>query len=38
MHVVGKMKKSVINQHARDMQAVPMQFYRTRPATGKATA
>ena len=32
MHVVGKMKKSVLNQHAKDMQAVPMQFYRTRPA------
>ncbi|GKS98478.1 U32 family peptidase [Acidovorax sp. SUPP3434] len=34
MHVVGKMKKSVLNQHARDMQAVPMQFYRTRPVAG----
>lgn len=32
MHVVGKMKKSVLNQHARDMQESPMQFYRTRPA------
>ncbi len=32
MHVVGRMKKSVLNQHAKDMQAVPMQFYRTRPA------
>ena len=32
MHVVGKMKKSVIAQHQREMQAQPMQFYRTRPA------
>ncbi len=32
MHVVGKMKRSVINQHAKEMQEFPMQFYRTRPA------
>ncbi len=35
MHVVGKMKKSVMNQRERDMAeatAVPMTFYRTRPA------
>ncbi len=32
MHVVGRMKKSVMNQHLKDMQAQPMQFYRTRPA------
>ena len=32
MHVVGRMKKSVLNQQAREAQAVPMQFYRTRPA------
>ena len=32
MHVVGKMKKSVMNQHFKDMQEHPMQFYRTRPA------
>ena len=31
MHVVGKMKKSVLNQHARQMAEQPMQFYRTRP-------
>ena len=31
MHVVGKMKKSVINQHHKDMQTQPLQFYRTRP-------
>lgn len=31
MHVVGRMKKSVLNQQAREAQAVPMQFYRTRP-------
>jgi putative protease len=35
MHVVGKMKKSVMNQRERDMAeatAVPVTFYRTRPA------
>lgn len=32
MHVVGRIKKSVLNQQAREMQAVPMKFYRTRPA------
>ncbi len=32
MHVVGKMKKSVLQQRAREMAEVPMQFYRTRPA------
>jgi len=32
MHVVGKMKPSVLNQHAKEMQEFPMQFYRTRPA------
>ena len=31
MHVVGRMKKSVIHQHQKDMLAQPMQFYRTRP-------
>jgi 23S rRNA 5-hydroxycytidine C2501 synthase len=31
MHVVGRMKKSVMNQRAREMAAVPMQFYRARP-------
>ncbi|MDD2690706.1 MULTISPECIES: peptidase U32 family protein [Simplicispira] len=33
MHVVGKIKRSVLNQHHKDMQAQPMQFYRTRPST-----
>ena len=33
MHVVGKMKKSVLNQHQKDMQAQPMQFYRRQPHT-----
>ncbi len=35
MHVVGKMKKSVMNKRERDLAeatAVPMTFYRTRPA------
>ncbi|KZK32136.1 protease [Delftia sp. GW456-R20] len=31
MHVVGKMKRAVIVQHAKEMQEFPMQFYRTRP-------
>jgi putative protease len=31
MHVVGKMKKSVLNQAARAAQEMPLQFYRTRP-------
>ena len=34
MHVVGRMKKSVLNAQKREMQAVPMQFYRTRPSAG----
>jgi 23S rRNA 5-hydroxycytidine C2501 synthase len=32
MHVVGKMKKSVLQQQARAALEVPMQFYRTRAA------
>lgn len=32
MHVVGRMKKSVLQQRAREMAEVPMQFYRARPA------
>ena len=32
MHVVGKMKNAVRQQAQREAQAVPMQFYRTRPA------
>jgi 23S rRNA 5-hydroxycytidine C2501 synthase len=32
MHVVGKMKKAVLNQHAKEIQAAPIQFYSTRPA------
>ncbi|GAB2470683.1 U32 family peptidase [Comamonas humi] len=36
MHVVGKMKKSVMNQHFKEMQEFPMQFYRTRPAPTQA--
>ena len=31
MHVVGRMKKSVIAQHQREMREHPLQFYRTRP-------
>ncbi|HWI83401.1 U32 family peptidase [Ramlibacter sp.] len=36
MHVVGKMKKSVLQQRAREALEVPMQFYRTRPARSAA--
>ncbi len=32
MHVVGRMKKSVLNQAAREAEVVPLKFYRTRPA------
>ena len=40
MHVVGRMKKSVMNQRVREMaqaqaEAVPMKFYRTRPQVGQ---
>jgi 23S rRNA 5-hydroxycytidine C2501 synthase len=37
MHVVGKMKKSLLNQHAKETEAlaVPLQFYRAR-LPGKA--
>jgi putative protease len=38
MHVVGRMKKSVMNQRAREMSEVPMQFYRTRPAPVRPTS
>ena len=31
MHVVGKMKRAVINQHAQTARLVPMQFYKARP-------
>lgn len=32
MHVVGRMKKAVLNQQAGEAQAVPMKFYKARPA------
>jgi putative protease len=31
MHVVGKIKKSVLDQGARAAATAPLQFYRTRP-------
>ena len=34
MHVVGKMKRSVLTQHAQEMAEKPLQFYRTRPRQG----
>jgi len=36
MHVVGKMKKSVMNQLERDIAEAPIQFYRTRPPAARA--
>jgi putative protease len=30
MHVVGKLKRGVINQRARDIETTPIKFYRTR--------
>ena len=38
MHVVGKMKKSVLHQHERQMHEQPLQFYRTRPAKNKVAS
>ena len=32
MHVVGKMKRSVINQQKQAAQVLPVQFYKTKPA------
>ncbi len=32
MHVVGKMKRSVINQQKQAALVLPMQFYKTKPA------
>ncbi|MFZ0106076.1 MAG: U32 family peptidase [Thiobacillus sp.] len=36
MHVVGRIKRSVVNARAQQAQATPLQFYRTRPAASKA--
>jgi putative protease len=36
MHVVGRIKRSVVSARAQQAQATPMQFYRTRPAGAKA--
>ncbi|OYY92978.1 MAG: protease [Hydrogenophilales bacterium 28-61-23] len=30
MHVVGKMKRAIVNQHAQTAQTMPVKFYRTR--------
>ena len=32
MHVVGHMKKTVLNQRVREMAETPMTFYKTRPS------
>ncbi|NTV95774.1 MAG: U32 family peptidase [Thiobacillus sp.] len=32
MHVMGRLKKAVANQRAREMKTTAMRFYRTRPA------
>jgi putative protease len=31
MHVVGSLRKNVLQQKRREAQAVPMQWYRSRP-------
>jgi hypothetical protein len=36
MHVVGKIKKSVLNQAAQQAEVAPLKFYRTRPAAASA--
>jgi putative protease len=36
MHVVGRLKKNILQQARREEAAVPMQFYRTRPAPARA--
>jgi 23S rRNA 5-hydroxycytidine C2501 synthase len=36
MHVVGALRKNVLRDVAREAKAVPMQFYRTRPAKAAA--
>ncbi len=36
MHVVGRMKKSVMNQLEREMAETPIRFYRTRPPATQA--
>ena len=36
MHVVGRIKKAVLQQGGREAQAVPLKFYRTRPASPAA--
>ncbi|MDD5366563.1 MAG: U32 family peptidase [Gallionellaceae bacterium] len=30
MHVMGRLKRSVVNQRAREMKATPMRYYKTR--------
>ncbi|MES2482810.1 MAG: U32 family peptidase [Pseudomonadota bacterium] len=32
MHVVGRMKKTVMNQRVRELAEAPLRFYQTRPA------
>ena len=33
MHVVGKLKRNVVQQRAREIKTVPMKFYSARPTT-----
>jgi putative protease len=33
MHVVGKLKRNVVQQRAREIKTVPMKFYTARPTT-----
>lgn len=37
MHVMGKIKRSVLQQQQKNLQEQPMQFYRTRPAAAPST-
>ncbi len=36
MHVVGRMRKNVLREAAKEAAAVPIRFYRTRPAAQRA--
>ncbi len=38
MHVVGRMRKNVLKDAAREAAAVPIRFYRTRPDSRAAAS
>jgi hypothetical protein len=31
MHVMGRLKRAVANQRAKEMKTAPMRFYKARP-------